>query len=54
MIDRSGAFEVLEEDRFDVSVPPRRLPLADVGDVERDRQRDAAERQLDLPPEGGH
>ena len=32
------------------SLPPRRLPLAGVGDVERDRPRDAADGQLDVAP----
>ena len=36
-----------------VTVPPRRLPLADVGDVERNRARHAADRQLDLALECG-
>src|SRR5947208_12703508 len=34
-----------------VALPPRGLPLAQIVDVERDRPRDAADRQLDLASE---
>src|SRR5947208_9561074 len=99
VLDRAGALEVLEQDRFDVereldlvaddhaaagefvlpgdtevvavdpggrleadpahfplvllADPPGRLPLAQILDVERDRSRDAADRQLDLAFERG-
>src|SRR5215218_5549987 len=99
VVDRSGAFEVFEENRLDVeaeldlvadhaaavrelvlpgdaevvavdpgggletdaahlapvlvSLPPRRLPLAEVLDIERDGFGHAANRQLDFALEGG-